>query len=81
MGRKLRSVQYRIGAAHEAGQHLRFAIERFVRAVCVEHTTSQCRMLARDVESDVRDRVFKAWLHTTSGAPLVEEQDDAKGGA
>jgi len=61
MGRKLRSVQYRIGASHEAGQHVRFAIERFVRSVCVEHTTSQCRILARQIERDVASRVFDAW--------------------
>lgn len=61
MGRKLRSVQYRIGAAHEAGQNLRFAIERYVRSVCVEHTTSQCRILARQIQNDVASKVFDAW--------------------
>ena len=61
MGRKLRSVQYRIGLAHADGQHLRFALERYVRAVCVEHTTSQCRMLARQIEKDVAGQVFDAW--------------------
>jgi len=61
MGRRLRPLQYRIGASHEAGQHVRFAIERYVRSVCVEHTTSQCRILARQIERDVASRVFDAW--------------------
>lgn len=61
MGRKLRSVQYRIGVSHEAGQQVRFAIERFVRSVCVEHTTSQCRILARQIQNDVQAKVFDAW--------------------
>jgi len=73
MGRKLRSVQYRIGASHEAGQHVRFAIERFVRSVCVEHTTSQCRMLAREIERDVASRVFDAWREKLLAKGLVPD--------
>lgn len=75
MGRKLRSVQYRIGSSHEAGQHVRFAIERYVRSVCVEHTTSQCRQIARRIENKLSEAVFEEWR-----AKVLAENDEKGGG-